>query len=90
MPRLPAAGCPGISSFLPSAFLMCFFFFLNLCFFCHAQMKTDFEILIFFDDGKALFPAVPLAVLSVLNRRNTGDAAVTLPIAYSRAGYHCG
>lgn len=53
-------------------------------------MKTDFEILIFFDDGKALFPAVPLAVLSVLNRRNTGDAAVTLPIAYPRAGYHCG
>lgn len=53
-------------------------------------MKTDFEILIFFDDGKALFPAVPLAVLSVLNRRNTEDAAVTLPIAYHRAGYHCG
>lgn len=53
-------------------------------------MKTNLEMPIFFCARNPLFPAIPLAVCSVLNRGNVGDAAVTLPIAYGRAGYHCG
>jgi len=91
MSRLPAAGCPGISSLLPCAFLKFFVsFFLKKSFSYHAQMKTNFEIPIFFGDGNPMFPAVALAACSVLNRGDTGDAAVTLAMAYGRAGYRCG
>lgn len=88
MPRLPAAGCPHVTSLVPSAFLM--FLKKKLGFFCHVQMKTNLEMPIFFCARNPLFPAIPLAVCSVLNRGNVGDAALTLPIAYGRAGYHCG
>lgn len=100
VPRVPAAGCPAINTLLPSAYLIFWVFLficlvlvlfvcLNLGFFCHPQMKTNFEILVFVCDRNPLFLAVPTAVCSVLNRGNTGDAAVTLSIAYGRGGYHC-
>lgn len=44
MPRLPAAGSPGISYLLPCAFLV---FLKKSVFLLHAQMKTNFEIPIF-------------------------------------------
>lgn len=57
MPGLPAAGCPDVTSLVPSAFLM--FLKKPLGFFCHVQMKTDFDMPIFFVCQKPSVPRNP-------------------------------
>lgn len=73
MPRLPAVGCSGTGSLLPSAFLMSLKK-KKICFFCHEQMKTMFKMPLFFGDRNPLFPSIRPAVklCSVKQRKHEG------------------